>query len=153
MSRTAENRLSATTLQDLSWVGPSRLRDLLENCMAPDYPWPGEVPGIYFVSERAWHGVPIQECGPLWVGKTSVLLRRMGELLSDMLGFFGNRTGRNPGGWKVWYHCEKQGLHPLDLFIAWTVDPVCPSCEERVVDRLLRPILNDRRPGCQLHWG
>ena len=68
---------------------------------------------------RPWIGVPSVDCKTLYLGTNTMnpnrFLQRVGELVKDMLGFFGEYAGNHPGGWKLYRYCEREGIHPLDL--------------------------------------
>jgi hypothetical protein len=79
------------------WVGPFRLRELLENCITPGYPWPPERGGVYVVSERHWAGAPTRDARILSAGgntsQSALFLTRVGSLIADMLGFWYHHSG------------------------------------------------------------
>jgi hypothetical protein len=143
-------------MSSVTWVGPFRLRDLLERCMVVDQAWPPEKNGVYVVSERAWRVVPMKEAGILYTGgNTSAsprFLVRVGELITDLLGFFTDTHGRHSGGASLWFHCRDNNLHPLDLYLGWAEGVPCPRCSECEVYRTLEPLLCRRKPAaCKVH--
>jgi len=45
------------------WVGPFRIRDLLERCLDEDQAWPPEHGGVYLDSQHKWSGAPRRSGG------------------------------------------------------------------------------------------
>jgi hypothetical protein len=134
------------------WVGPFRLRDLLEHCMDDRQPWPPEANGVYVVSERRWRGVPTKRAGILYAGgntgNSPRFLTRVGDLIADMLGFWWHHSG----GQSLYKHCKEKGIHPLDLYLGWVEGIRCPRCAEAEVYRALAPLRSEKVPArCQVH--
>jgi hypothetical protein len=146
----------AAAPEPLRWVGPFQVRTMLEQCMDDSQPWPKEQPGIYVVTLRAWQGQPIGESEPLYVGgnpqNPKHLLNRTGFLIKDMLGFFGEETGSHSGGQSLWFYCRENGIHPLDLYLAWAENVTCSRCSEVLYYEKLTPSFNHNRPAsCKVH--
>jgi hypothetical protein len=61
---------------------------------------------VYIVSRRQWSKTPTDAAEPLYVGgNTGGAARfctRIGDLVADMHGFFGNETGHHSGGITLW---------------------------------------------------
>ncbi len=139
------------------WHGGYRISDLLAGCLDDAQDWPPERLGVYLVSRRAWRGAPTTACEPLYVGSTtgrSARFRtRMGDLLIDMFGFYGDTTGHSSGGQSLWAWCYAQKVGPGDLFIGWyTAEAMCTRCEENRWFKGLSPLLNKKPPpACSGH--
>lgn len=134
----------------MSWEGPFQIRDLLENSINEEHPWPPASGGIYLVSLNAWELEPTRECEPLYVGgntgKSDRFCTRIGDLVADIFGFFDGGTGHHSGGQSLWKYCRKNGVKPLDLFLGWGVEVSCPRCAEIEAYETLSPELNKKRP-------
>jgi len=138
--------------RQIHWVGPFRLRDLLEHCMDESQPWPPESNGVYVVSERPWSSAPTKEAGILYAGgntsESPLFLTRVGSLIADMLGFWWHHSG----GQSLYKYCTEKGLHPLDLYLGWVEGIPCSRCAEAEVYRTLKPLLSKRvPPRCSTH--
>jgi len=121
-------------------------------------PWPKETPGIYVVSRLPWSARPSDQAQVLYVGgnpKNPIqLLNRIGLLIKDMLGFWGDFTGSHIGGEKLWCYCHQNKVHPLDLYLSWAPDIACSRCAENDHYDILKPLLNKNRPAsCKVHIG
>lgn len=145
----------------LKWTGPFRVADLLANCLVDDHPWPPESKAVYLVARRPWKGAPGDQCGPLYFGGTTGaserFCTRIGDLIADMHGFYGRRTGHHSGGQKLWVWCRNHRVVPGELFLGWATAP-CSRCAEVEVAESLAPewskrdLLNKNRPpGCASH--
>ncbi len=134
----------------MSWVGPYRLRNLLEASITSGHPWPPRSNAIYVVTEKAWSRRPGKPAVVLYVGgntgKSKRFCTRVGDLVADMLGFYGGGTGHHSGGQTLWRHCKKTQTHPLDLFIGWQKGIRCGRCAEIRAWRLLEPSKNRVAP-------
>ena len=126
-------------MNHVRWVGPFRLRDLLEHCMDDNQPWPPESKGVYVVSERRWRKAPNKRAGILYVGGNTsgspLFLTRVGSLIADMLGFWWHHSG----GQSLYNHCKDKGLHPLSLYLGWAENVRCCRCAEAEVYFALKP--------------
>ena len=133
------------------WVGPFQVRDLLERCTLPSQAWPPEDRGVYLVSRGRWKVTPTQKCDPLYVGgitgRSARFCTRVGDLIADLLGFYGASTGHSSGGQSLHRWCTDNGVNPLDLFLGWyhLPDMSCREEENRWFD-LLAPKVNKIRP-------
>lgn len=133
------------------WAGPFRLREYLDQPGAARHPTaelPPEQPGVYVVTERAWRDTPTSASGPVYVGESSLLRGRIGDLISSACGFHGTLVGRHSGGITISDQCCVHGQNPLELYLAWLPMPAV-STEERTVkeDELiatLQPRCNKR---------
>jgi hypothetical protein len=134
----------------MKWVGPFKLRDLLENCINYKHPWPPEHNGVYVISRRTWVGKPSKDSMPLYVGSTTGQSKRfctrVGDLIADMLGFYGDYTGHHSGGESLHEFCRKNRINPLDLFLGWAEKCSCLRCAETIVFKRLSPKLNKKSP-------
>lgn len=135
------------------WVGPFRLRDLLEHCLDDNQAWPPEGNGVYVVAERPWQGAPKdKDANVLYVGgntgKSPRFLARVGDLIADMLGFWPHSSG----GQSIYNHCKEKGVHPLGLYLGWVENVPCCRCGEREVYQVLGPSLGKiMPPRCPTH--
>ena len=66
------------------WVGPFKVRAMLEACVDGSLPRPPEAGSAYFISAKPWKNKPTSECQPLYVGgntgKSSRFRTRIGDL-------------------------------------------------------------------------
>src|SRR5262245_28676742 len=106
-----------TSTSVLEWVGPFKIRDYLEKAIDEDQVWPPESGGVYVVSLRRWNGRPTKQCDVLYVGSntgaSNRFITRIGDLIADMLGFWGEQTGHHSGGQSLWKYCREHGINPL----------------------------------------
>jgi len=140
----------------MPWHGPFQVRVLLETAIDDGREIPPEDGGIYAVSIEAWQGCPSQDAKILYVGgNTGVSKRfrtRIGDLIADMCGFFGDETNHHSGGQSLWRWCHEHKVKPLDLFIGWESGIRCKRCAENEAYDSLRPLLNKKRPSkCAEH--
>jgi hypothetical protein len=138
--------MSRAKTNTVRWVGPFRLRHLLEQCLEDNQAWPPEGNGVYVVSERSWRGIPKKQARVLYVGgntSTSPLfLTRVGSLIADMLGFWWHHSG----GQSLYTYCKENNVHPLNLHLGWAENISCCRCAEVEVYRALEPSLCKRVP-------
>jgi len=139
-----------------SWIGPFQLRAYLEKTIDDDQVWPPDSGGVYVVSSLAWNGQPTKEDDVLYVGsstgKSDRFITRIGDLIADMLGFWGEQTGHHSGGIRLWEYCHENRINPLDLFLGWQVERPCVRCGEYDLFITLAPKLNRKRPArCSVH--
>jgi hypothetical protein len=139
-----------------SWVGPFQLRGYLEKAVDDHQVWPPERGGVYVVSSLAWVGQPTKESDVLYVGsntgESDRFITRIGDLIADMLGFWGNNTGHHSGGTRLWEYCRENRINPLDLFLGWQIERPCVRCGEYDLFSSLIPKLTRKRPGrCGVH--
>jgi hypothetical protein len=140
----------------MPWVGPFRLKEMLQNCLDHAQETPQEAGGVYVVSEKAWTGAPDKQAGVLYVGgntgESDRFKTRIGDLIADMFGFFGSSTGHHSGGRHLHEWCKEDGRHPWDLYIGWKTDVGCPRCAEYSAFEELEPSENRIRPSrCRTH--
>jgi hypothetical protein len=135
----------------MPWVGPFRVRELLERCIDSEQPWPPEDHGVYVVTESEWSDDPASSGCVLYVGgntgKGGRFRTRIGDLLADACGFFGSETGHHSGGYSLHLWCREHGHKPLELWIGWREGVACRRCAEIEVYERLHPQLNKKRPG------
>jgi hypothetical protein len=142
--------------QSPRWYGAFRVRDYLERSIAPDQVWPPEAAGVYVVTKLPWRGQPSSECQILYVGSnpnnSEQLRNRIGLLIKDMLGFWGDLTGSHSGGQTLWSYCERERINPLDLYFGWISVVPCSRCAEWYFFEVLQPELCRKAPAyCQEH--
>ena len=150
----------------LRWTGPFRIRELLDGCLDEAQTWPPKERGVYVVSRDRWDGAPSALARPLYVGgntgSSPRLCTRLGDLIADMHGFFGQESGHHTGGQSLYRWCEKEKVPPGALFLGWgTRDPWCARCAEVEAVRLLAPswaergevlsLNKNRPPACRAH--
>jgi len=139
------------------WTGPFPLRRLVEHCIDPEQPWPPADGILYFVSRRIWDGTPSPACEPLYVGgltgRSERMTTRVGDLVADLLGFFGGGTGHHSGGQRLYEWCLEHAVHPLELHVGWLEDPAaCRRCTEVEWNARLTPAFNAvAPPACRDH--
>jgi hypothetical protein len=150
------------SLGPLEWRGPITIDHLIENSVSrrSNRLFPPESDAIYVVTERWWTRHPTTRSGPLYVGGNSHnsdrFRTRVGDLIADMLGLYGEETGHHSGGRKIHQWCMSHDVHPRDLWLGWaTARPWCSRCAERFVTAEIVEfdlLLNERTPpDCSEH--
>jgi hypothetical protein len=142
---------TAAPARKAGWYGAYRISTLLDACIEDDHEWPPEHLGVYLVSRKPWKGTPTAKCEPLYVGSTTGraarFCTRVGDLIADMFGFYGSMTGHSSGGQHLWEWCHQHRVKPGDLYIGWyTLDGMCPRCDENRWFAELKPSLNLKNP-------
>jgi len=140
----------------MNWIGPYTIDGLLDLFLAPSQPRPPESKGVYVVSEKEWFRSPTKNCEILYVGsntgKSKRFRTRIGDLIADMFGFFGEETGHHSGGIALNKYCQEKIISPKNLYIGWTQIDGCVRCAENQIYDDLRPKLcSNRPPRCKLH--
>ena len=139
------------------WIGPFRIEELLDRMVEKASEKPPESDEVYVVSEKSWRDRPGIECVPLYVGsntgKSPRFRTRIGDLMADMFGFFGQQRGHHSGGQTLYKYCVTKGLNPKHLYIAWSRNCLCVRCEETRLYHLFRSSLLNKKepPGCNKH--
>ena len=140
------------------WAGPFQIRRLLRDTHTRSFPRPPEVGSAYLVTRRGWRNSPAADSKPLYVGGiTGRSLRfrtRVGDLLADMLGFFGTgrSNGHHSGGKSLHRWCRRENVNPMDLHLAWVKRTNCHRCLEVNLVSELKPLLNRKAPArCKIH--
>lgn len=142
----------------MKWVGPLCVDELLDYCLDDSRPRIPESGSVYLISAKSWNLRPDTDCGPLYVGSNTGasprFRTRVGDLIADMFGFFGNQTGHHSGGISIHEYCKQNNLHPKSLYIGWVSNCGCIRCAESYIHELLDPELNrNRPPKCKRHQG
>jgi hypothetical protein len=131
----------------MRWTGPFRLREYLDRLGADRHTnaqLPPEQPGVYVVTEQTWRNEPTSAAGPVYVGESSLLRGRIGDLISSACGFHGTLAGRHSGGITI----SNLGYNLFELYLAWL--PMSgASAESRTLEEdeliaALRPKCNKR---------
>ncbi len=154
--RRVDTRMCILYDSAMTWIGSYRILNLLEAAITDDHEWPPEDHGVYVVTQTAWNGQPSADDGVLYIGGTTGtsarFVTRVGDLIADILGFYGRETGHHSGGQKIWEYCNHERIHPLDLHIGWFEGCRCVRCAESEAIRVLQPKLNkNAAPACQEH--
>ena len=93
---------------DERWIGPFKICSLLEAASDPEAIWPPDRGSAYLVTHHHWDGNPTQASVPLYVGgitgNSHRFRTRVGDLLADMLGFYGSDIGNG-------HHSGGRSLH------------------------------------------
>ena len=96
--------------------------------------WPRERDAVYLVSEHQWTGQPDANAHILYVGgntgETPRFVTRIGDLIADLFGFYGEATGHHCGGQTLWSWCEHHQFPPAKLWLAWGTS-TCAHCAEK----------------------
>jgi len=155
-SRTRAAFSSQLEVRQMKWIGPYTIDELLDSCLAPSHPRPPESNGVYLISQNSWSGQPTQDCVPLYVGsntgKSERFRTRIGDLIADMFGFFGDETGHHSGGQSLHRYCTENQLNPKKLYIGWVEKCACSRCTENKLYDQLHPLKNKSRPPrCKVH--
>lgn len=135
----------------LQWVGPFVLKDYVASLLdMTGKVWPPSRPGVYVVTSESWMNRP-QEGNVLYTGATKNLLDRIGNLIRDTLGFYGEIedgpgwVGKHSGAQTLWQCCHDQGKPVGHLVIGWAATSIpCHWCVEKELARALTPCLNKR---------
>ena len=140
----------------MEWIGAYSIDALLDSFLTPLHPRPPEANGVYVISKNPWNGQPTRDCIPLYVGsntgKSKRFRTRIGDLIADMFGFFGDDTGHHSGGQSLHAYCKENHLNPKKLYIGWVEKCSCVRCMENRVYDQLKPLLNKNRPTrCKEH--
>jgi hypothetical protein len=152
----------------IAWTGPFLIRDLLNTCINDNRVWPPCERGVYIVTVKRWNIAtgPTVGSRPLYVGgntgKGGRFCTRIGDVIADMFGFFGESTGHSCGGKKLHNWCRDYQVNPSQLFIGWADRrPWCPRCAEiEAIGNLIGAwdrcrevgLLNEKRPPrCTAH--
>ncbi|HLB73534.1 MAG TPA: hypothetical protein VJJ98_05910 [Sedimentisphaerales bacterium] len=134
----------------MNWIGPFTIVEVLDKCLDDSFPRAPEGEGVYVISQKCWRGKPTKECIPLYVGsntgKTKRFRTRIGDLIADVFGFFGEETGHHSGGISLHRWCRQENLNPKNLYIGWLQGCNCVRCSENSIYDLLKPIWNLKRP-------
>lgn len=140
-----------------NWHGSFRIRDLLDGCIDKDQDWPTDEGLVYVVTTSTWNGEPSASAGPLYLGGTTGIsgrfVTRIGDLIADMHGLYGETSGHSSGGQHLYEYAVKNQIRPGDLHIGWLHDPmVCRRCAEVEWHQRLQPTLNRiTPPRCLTH--
>jgi len=140
----------------MAWRGAYRIGSYIDTSIEDGHDWPPEHSGVYVVSVKRWRGQPTRRSGVLYIGgntgRSDRFRTRIGDLLADMLGFFGQSTGHHSGGQSLWTWCVENRVNPLDLYLGWRTGVRCKRCAEARLFRDLQPLLNKHRPSrCAEH--
>ncbi len=143
-------------VQFMEWMGPYLIDVLLDSFLIDSHPRPPEGDGVYLISEKPWKGKPEIGCVPLYVGgntgKSKRFRTRIGDLIADMFGFFGDDTAHHSGGQTLHKYCMDKRVSPKNLYIGWLEKCKCVRCAENKVYDELQPLLNKKRPSrCREH--
>ena len=141
----------------MKWIGPFRITRLLDNMMSSSRLSPPEANSVYVISKKSWVKEPDEKCLPLYVGsntgKSKRFRTRIGDLIADMFGFFGEETGHHSGGEKLYKFCKEHKINPKNLYIGWLKRSQCPRCDEiEIYEKFKLNMLNKNRPAlCKKH--
>lgn len=78
--------------------------------------------------------------------RPKLLRNRIGFLVKDMLGFWGDEAGSHSGGQSIWNWCFDNRVHPFDLYLGWVVGIECGRCIETDLYTRLQPLLSRKVP-------
>jgi hypothetical protein len=141
----------------VAWHGPYTIRRLLEGTIGKDAHWPPPDGLVYVVTRERWISQPSEKSGVLYVGGNTGpggrFWTRVGDLIADMFGFYGDRkTGHHSGGRRLHEWCRDNAINPMDLYIGWKVGKGCKRCAEIDAYAQLCPGCNKNRPArCKTH--
>ncbi len=116
-------------------MGPFEIKLYLANTINKEWDeqWPCESNAVYLVSEHRWEQTPTDKAHVLYIGSntgtSSRFVTRIGDLIADMYGFYGEKTGHHSGGQTLWQWCNHRQIHPGDLWLAWA-KTTCTRCAE-----------------------
>lgn len=132
----------------MNWVGSITVDELLEGAFNPAIPRPPLEPSVYLVSRSPWQGEPTVACEPLYagglLGDWPRFRTRIGDLIADMFGFFGEvgKKGHHSSSQSIHRYCIEHGISPLHLYIGWAEKVSCHRCAEIMLYEMLSPRLN-----------
>jgi len=149
----------------MAWSAPLTVHQLLQRVIDhrltwPDSAiWPIQPRGVYLVSEHPWAFYPNPNLmstprDPLvrYVGKsdakTPQFAARFGQLVIGLAGY-GDRTWiGHQGAYNLleYVSWENPIINPLNFYVAWRTDYVCPSCAEIGLYGWFRCSLKQKRP-------
>jgi len=118
------------------WTGPFRIRDYLCHVVRDHRARPPDSPGLYLLSQRSWQRSPAGRTDVLYVGRAMYLRYRVGQFLSDLLGFTSDDPAeeeayQHRGGHQMWHrYCVGRRIEPADLYLAWCALAQCLDCAE-----------------------
>jgi len=140
----------------MRWIGPYTINKLLLQVFNSSGPVPPESGGVYIVSIESWNGQPSAICKSLYVGsntgESKRFRTRVGDLIADIFGFYGSKTGHHSGGQKLRTHFLELGINPMNIYIGWLVEVECTRCVENYLYDVLSPSQNRIRPAkCKKH--
>jgi hypothetical protein len=123
---------------EISWRGPFQIQTYLDNAISRDPlwqdRWPRERDAVYVVSEREWNGQPDETAHILYVGgntgDSARFATRIGDLIADIFGFYGQETGHHCGGRTLWQWCDHRQFPPARLWLGWGTSR-CSRCAEK----------------------
>lgn len=134
------------------WDGPYQIDELLDNCFDETRKAP-EDKSCYVVSKVKWEKEPDISSQVIYVGGTTGnsprFRTRVGDLIADAFGFFGEKAGHHSGGRKIHDHCKGIPLNPKNLYIGWLVGVPCGRCAETALYNYFNKegkLLNKNRP-------
>lgn len=138
------------------WIGPFRIRNILQHSIDYRFPRPPESRSAYVVTRRPWIHNPNPSSKPLYIGGNTGgskrFRTRLGDLLADAFGFFGNETGHSSGGQSLHRWCRRNHVNPLNLYVAWVEHSKCHRCLEVRLHGHLKTKLNQMKPPkCEMH--
>ena len=125
------------------WIGPFKIRDYLCHVVRDQQSRPPDSPGLYLLSQRPWQHSPRGEAGVLYVGQAKYLRYRVGQFLSDLLGFTSDdpaaeEAHQHRGGHQLWHrYCLALETEPANLYLAWCTLAGCLDCAEAKLVELL----------------
>lgn len=139
-------------MHNLVWCGPYRLQDLVEKLLdMTTEVVPPMVPGVYFLSEKPWRIRPDLDSQGLYIGESDVLRGRLGSLMQDLMGFYGEMPSGEWVGrhvvWQVRDDYTARNLKIGEAYIGWAVTPPmpCHRCIERELIDMLPPKFPPRK--------
>jgi hypothetical protein len=143
----------------MPWIGPFRLRDLLDRTGGFDQSLLHLGLGLYVFSLNSWEGEPtdLLYLGSGHATATTDLFYRIGNEVTSALGFNSRIVeAAGSGGILLSEYCRANAINPLDLRLGWrTLTGWCPVPEELALYRLHRNnrsprLLNSQLPRCNL---
>ncbi len=140
-----------------NWIGPYKLRDLLDRIGGAEPRIFPEDKGLYVFSLNSWTKEPndLLYLGSAHATDSTNLCHRMGNEVISALGFHGAIAGAGSGGIKLSEHCRREDTNPLDLRLAWCIfsEGMCPVPDERALyeqhkNKRSPRLLNEKLPTC-----
>ena len=130
-------------MADIQWTGPFRIQEYSCQVMRNRELRPPDAPGLYVLTERSWSRTPTGEANILYVGQARYLRYRIGQFLSELIGFTSDDPAdkeayQHRGGHQLWHRfCVRREIEPADLYLAWRAEADCLDCAQAQLAELV----------------
>jgi hypothetical protein len=149
---------SGEVMAEKQWIGPFRIQEYVRHVVRDRKLRPPDAPGLYVLTERSWAGPPAREANVLYVGQAKYMRYRIGQFLSELVGFTSDDPAREEayqhrGGHQLWHRfCLGRKKEPGDLYLAWCVEPECLDCAQaKLLELLPMQLRSSQSRTCHCH--